>query len=142
MAKAGARSGDSPAKEHTDMPMSIETAIKTAMGIDGAIGVAIVDYTSGMALGTASTSKQLDPSVAAAGNTEVLRAKMRTMEMLKLTDSVEDILITLGKQYHILRPLTGRSGTGLFIYLAMDKARGNLAMARHQLRTVAEDLEV
>jgi hypothetical protein len=120
----------------------MDTALKEAMQIDGAIGVALVDYNSGMALGTLGTSKELDLSVAAAGNTEVVRAKLRTMDMLKLNDQIEDILITLNKQYHLIRPLTGRGGQGLFIYLALSKTRANLAMARHQLRRIEEDLQV
>jgi hypothetical protein len=120
----------------------MDTALKDALQIDGAIGAAIVDYTSGMALGTLGTSKDLDLSVASAGNTEVVRAKMRTLEMLKMNDSIEDILITLGKQYHLIRPLTGRGGQGLFIYLALLKSRANLAMARHQLRRIEEELQV
>lgn len=120
----------------------MDTALKEAMQIDGAIGVALVDYNSGMALGTLGTSKELDLSVAAAGNTEVVRAKLRTMDMLKLNDQIEDILITLNKQYHLIRPLTGRGGQGLFIYLALSKTRANLAMARHQLRRVEEDLQI
>lgn len=120
----------------------MDTALKDAMQIDGAVGVALVDYTSGMALGTLGTSKDLDLSIAAAGNTEVVRAKMRTIDMLKLNDGIEDILITLGRQYHLVRPLTGRSGQGLFLYLALLKDRANLAMARHQLRRIEEDLQV
>jgi hypothetical protein len=120
----------------------MDTALKELMQIDGAVGVALVDYTSGMALGTLGTSKELDLSIAAAGNTEVVRAKMRTIEMLKLNDTIDDILITLDKQYHLIRPLTGRGGQGLFLYLALIKTRANLAMARHQLRRIEEDLQV
>jgi hypothetical protein len=122
--------------------MNVDAALKEAMAIDGSIGAALVDYTSGMALGTLGTSKELDLAVAAAGNTEVVRAKVRTMEMLKLNDTIEDILITLGKQYHLIRPLTGRGGSGLFFYLALHRDRANLAMARHQLRGITDDLDV
>jgi hypothetical protein len=75
--------------------MNIETALKEAMTIEGALGVALVDWESGMPLGTLGGGKYLE--LAAAGNTEVVRAKMRTMASLKLNDSIEDILITLGK---------------------------------------------
>jgi hypothetical protein len=124
------------------MSITVDAALKEAMTIEGALGAAVVDYTSGMSLGAISTSKELDLTVAAAGNTEVVRAKMRTMEMLNMTDSIEDILITLGKQYHLIRPLTNRAGAGLFLYFALDKSRANLAMARHQMRAVAEGLEL
>ncbi|WP_435643549.1 hypothetical protein ACR9VJ_21140 [Streptomyces sp. H49] len=120
-----------------------ETALKEALtSIEGATGVALVDYTSGMALGTMGGSKTFDLNVAAAGNTDVIRAKMRTMEMLGLSSEIEDILITLSDQYHLIRLLKGRGGNGLFLYLVLESARANLAMARHQLRRIEEDLEV
>jgi hypothetical protein len=122
--------------------VNVDTALKEAMTIEGSIGVALVDYNSGMALGTLGGTKDFDLNVAAAGNTDVVRAKMRTMEMLNLGDAIDDILITLRGQYHIIRPVQSRSGKGLFIYLALDRARANLAMARHQLSRVEADLEV
>jgi len=121
---------------------NLELALKDMMSIDGAIGVAVVDYNSGMALGHLGSSKTLDLQVAAAGNTEVVRAKMRTMEQLNLKDEIEDILISLSGQYHIIRPVTGRKGKGLFLYLAMDRNRGNLALSRHQLKSIEENLEI
>jgi hypothetical protein len=127
----------------TRIMANTETALKDAMtSIEGVIGVALVDYTSGMALGTLGGGKELDLNVAAAGNTDVVRAKVRTMELLGLKDEIEDILITLGNQYHLIRLLKGRGKSGLFLYLALDKNRANLAMARHQLRSIETDLEV
>jgi hypothetical protein len=120
----------------------MDTALKEAMTIEGAIGVALVDYTSGMALGVVGGGKDLDLTVAAAGNTDVVRAKLRAMEMLGLTEQIEDILITLDTQYHLIRLLTGRAGKGLFLYIALGKSRANLAMARHQLRRIEAELEV
>ncbi|MFE6104652.1 hypothetical protein [Streptomyces laurentii] len=119
-----------------------ETSLKEAAQIEGAIGAALVDYTSGMALGTIGGGKDLDLNVAAAGNTDVVRAKVRAMEMLGLNDEIEDILITLGSQYHLLRLLKTRGANGLFLYLALDKGRANLAMARHQLKKIESELEI
>ncbi|UGT42290.1 hypothetical protein LTV02_02360 [Nocardia yamanashiensis] len=121
---------------------SMDIALKDMMVIDGSIGAAVVDYNSGMALGMLGSSKQLDLQVAAAGNTEVVRAKMRTIEQLALGETIEDILITLSSQYHIIRPMTGRKSKGLFLYLALDRDRANLALARHRLKTIEEELEV
>ncbi|ARX83991.1 hypothetical protein [Streptomyces alboflavus] len=120
-----------------------ETALKEAStSIEGVIGTALVDYTSGMALGTLGGGKDLDLAVAAAGNTDVVRAKLRTMEMLGLKDEIEDILISLGSQYHLIRLIKGRNNNGLFLYLALDKSRANLAMARHQLKRIEASLDV
>ncbi|MFS4093554.1 hypothetical protein [Streptomyces sp. AF1A] len=122
---------------------TVEVALKEMMaGIEGALGAAVVDYTSGMALGTLGGGKDLDLTVASAGNTDVIRAKVRTMELLGLKSQIEDILITLGTQYHLIRLVTGRDGNGLFLYLVMDRARSNLAMARHQLKKIEGQLEV
>ena len=121
--------------------MNIETALKEAMAIDGAIGVCLVDWESGMSLGSLGGGKYLDLEVAAAGNTEVVRAKMRTMESLQLNDQLEDILITLGKQYHILRLLKNSSQEqGLFLYLVLDRNKSNLALARLILKRIESEL--
>ncbi|MET7511619.1 hypothetical protein ACWEJQ_25390 [Streptomyces albidoflavus] len=120
-----------------------ETSLKEAMSvIEGATGVALVDYTSGMALGTLGGGKEFNLEVAAAGNTDVVRAKLRTMEHLGLKEEIEDILITLSGQYHLIRLLKSRGGNGLFLYLVLDAGRANLAMARHQLRRIEAELEV
>ncbi|KOG50107.1 MULTISPECIES: hypothetical protein [Streptomyces] len=122
---------------------NVEVSLKETMtSIEGAVGAALVDYTSGMALGTLGGGKDLDLTVAAAGNTDVIRAKLRTMEMLGLQDEIEDILITLGGQYHLIRLLKGRGNGGLFLYLVLDKAKSNLAMARHQLKRIESDLDL
>jgi hypothetical protein len=123
--------------------VNIETALKEAMTIEGAQGVALVDWESGMPLGTLGGGKYLDLDLAAAGNTEVISAKMRTLESLRLDDSVEDILITLVKQYHLIRLLRSTSSTpNLFLYLVLDRQKANLALARHHLRRIESELTV
>jgi predicted regulator of Ras-like GTPase activity (Roadblock/LC7/MglB family) len=108
---------------------NLDTSLQLIMQIDGALAVAVVDSNSGMALGKAGGGVNLD--LAAAGNTEVLRAKLKTMKSLGLNDTIEDMLITLGQHYHILRPIP--TLPGLFVYLVLDKARANLAMARYKV---------
>ncbi|MGC5412731.1 hypothetical protein ACPXCX_55135, partial [Streptomyces sp. DT225] len=93
-------------------------------------------------LGTLGGGKDFNLEVAAAGNTDVVRAKLRTMEHLGIKDEIEDILITLGTQYHLIRLLKTRGNNGLFLYLVLDSGRANLAMARHQLKKIEADLEV
>src|ERR1700682_6156676 len=123
--------------------MNIEAALKEAMSIDGALGVSLVDWESGMSLGAIGGGKYLDLDVAAAGHTEGIRAKMRTMESLCLDDNIEDILISLSKQYHLIRLLkSARSDQGLFLYLVLDRGKANLALARHSLKRIESDLSI
>lgn len=123
--------------------MNIEAALKEAMTIDGALGASLVDWESGMSLGAIGGGKYLDLDVAAAGNTEVIRAKMRTMEALRLDDNIEDILITLSKQYHLIRLLkSARNDQGLFLYLVLDRSKANLALARHSLKRIEADVSI
>ena len=119
---------------------NIETSLKEAMTIDGAIGVALVDHTSGLTLGTLGGGATMDMNIAAAGNTDVVRAKLRTLDMLGFSDGIEDILITLDAQYHLIRLLAGSQG--LFLYLSLNKSRANLGLARHQLRKIEAELDV
>ena len=114
---------------------SIQDSLNALMTTDGAVCGALVDSASGMLMG--SVGGGVDMELAAAGNTEVVRAKIKTMRMLNLND---DILITLGKQYHIIRPVAANDG--VFFYLVLDKARANLALARRKTADVEKELKL
>ena len=115
---------------------NIKQSLDDLMTADGAMCAAVVDSTSGMILGSAGSGVDLE--VAAAGNTEVVRAKVKTMRALGLNDVIDDILITLGKQYHIIRPSARKEG--VFIYFVLDKGKTNLAMARRKTQDVDKEL--
>ena len=117
---------------------NLSDSLNDVMSIEGALAVALVDYSSGMMLGSVGTAVDLE--VAAAGNTEVVRAKMKTMKALGLNDEIEDILITLGKHYHIIRPVASKPG--LFFYVVLDRARSNLALARRKVLDVEGGLSI
>jgi hypothetical protein len=119
---------------------SVKEALGKIMRIDGAMAACVVDSSSGMMLGAESGTGAVNLEIAAAGNTEVVRSKRKTMKALGLKDNIEDILITLQRQYHLIRPLG--SNDALFIYLVLDRNQGNLAMARHQLSSVEKDLVI
>ena len=119
---------------------NVKDSLNKMHELDGFVGACIVDSNSGMMLGAEGGGGVINLEVAAAGNTEVVRAKRKTMKALGISDQIEDILITLGKQYHVIRPLPGNDA--LFIYLVIDKSKGNLAMARHQLVAIASDLVI
>jgi len=117
---------------------NIDASLKELMSIDGAMGGCIVDYTSGMSLGAAGSGVDLE--LAAAGNSQVVKAKMETMNSLGIKGGISDILITLDTQLHVIRPTVKHEG--LFIYLVLDKAKSNLALARRKVQSIEDDLEV
>ena len=114
----------------------IDYALNAAANIKGAFAVALVDYDSGLTLGSRGGSAEFDLDVAAPGNSEVVRSKLQVMESLGLRETIEDILITLDTQYHVIRPIWGRTEDKLFFYLALNRAQANLAMARRDLRII------
>ena len=119
---------------------TVKETLGKVMQLDGAVGACIVDSNSGMMLGAEGGAGPINLEVAAAGNTEVVRAKRKTMKALNLRDNIEDILITLHTQYHIIRPLS--TNDALFIYVVLDKQKGNLAMSRHLLAQAEKELTV
>lgn len=123
-------------KETIDMD-SVNKSLEKLQGeISGFLGAALVDHESGMCLGAVGSGINLE--VAAAGNMEVVRAKMRVMNDLGIKGDIEDILISLTSQYHIIRPIS----SSLFLYLAFDRKTGNLALARHKMAVIATEVIV
>jgi hypothetical protein len=117
---------------------NIELALDMAGNIKGAFAVAVVDYDSGMTLGSRGGSPEFDLEVAAPGNSDVVRTKLDVMEKLGLRETIEDILITLDTQYHLIRPVRGNPDEKLFFYLVLNRAQANLAMARRDLRMIEQ----
>lgn len=115
----------------------INDSLQEAMKIEGALAAAIVDATSGMCLGTAGGA-QIDLEVAAAGDTEVWRAKRRSLESIGLSSDVEEIIVTTAEQLHILKALD--SDPNLFFYLVLKRSGCNLALAKHRLGTIDREL--
>ena len=117
---------------------NINDSLQALMQVDGAMCAAVVDANSGMLLGKAGTGMNLE--IAAAGNTEVVRAKLKTMRALGLAGGIDDMLITLDNQYHIITLIKAKEG--LFVYTVLDKAKANLAMARYKANEIQATLSI
>jgi predicted regulator of Ras-like GTPase activity (Roadblock/LC7/MglB family) len=118
---------------------NIQESLQTIMDIDGAVGAAIVDYQSGMTLGTIGGAN-LDMELAGAGNTEVVRAKKSVIDKLDLDEHIQDILVSLESQYHLIRIF--HENDNIFTYVVLNRDKANLALARMQLEEVDETLEI
>ncbi len=119
--------------------LDIQDSLEEIMNVAGAIGAAIVDYENGMTLGTIG-GRNLDMELAGAGNTEVVRAKKNIIHDLEIDEEIEDILISLDDQYHLIRMCDNHED--VFIYLAIDRSEGNLGLARRSIDKVDEQLEL
>jgi thioredoxin reductase (NADPH) len=108
----------------------VRRALTDALKVEGALGIAIAAAGTGELLAVASQTSEIDVARAAGENSAVLRA--RAMVPNPPGDTVvEDVVITLGNQYHILRPLA--VDTDLYLFFLIDRARGNLGFARYAL---------
>ena len=117
----------------------MSTNIAATTEIAGFIGACLVDSDSGLMLASEGGGK-IDLEAAAALNTQVVKAKLQAIETLGLNDEIEDILITMGKQLHLIRPL--EKAPGVFLYVALDKKAANLGMARMQVRKIESGLSM
>lgn len=124
-------------KKLLSKPNSRDILVGEILAIDGAVAAALVDYSSGMALDMVGSG--IDLELAGAGTTEVVRAQRRSMELLGITGQIEDMMMTLEQQYHLLYVLPG---TTLFLYVVLRKEQANLAMARYKLKAAATQLQL
>lgn len=108
---------------------TVAESLDELVELAGAECAALVDSESGMILGQSGYSPNME--VAAAGNTEVIRAQIKSLRSLGKDEVIDDILITLGTQYDILRPL--KANPSIFLYVTLDKAKANLALARYRV---------
>ncbi|WP_137988961.1 hypothetical protein [Streptomyces vilmorinianum] len=128
----------------------IDECLLEAMGLPGARGAWLVDWTSGLALGTAGDSPVGDHETTAAESAELARAAAeydsfagaapQDGEELSKGPPVEDLIVTTRGGYHVLRFVETAFDSSVFLHLWLDRDTGNLALARIRLRDLAERL--
>jgi CheY-like chemotaxis protein len=109
-----------------------ERILAEVLTIEGAIGAALVQATNGTILGHAAVGRGLDMTQAAKIAQDLVQ------DALRLRDGIEDIMITVDTQYHVMRLLG--PGEDLFVHLVLDRERASLGMARQQLAKLARRL--
>lgn len=122
------------------MTYDTDTALGKLNEIKGFIAAAIGHGESGMAMGTAGGSSSFDIEIAVAANAEVVKAKIAAARALGIKGGIDDILITLRDQYHLIRPM--HDNPAVFFYLALRRSDANLAMARFMLEEVEKGYEM
>jgi predicted regulator of Ras-like GTPase activity (Roadblock/LC7/MglB family) len=92
----------------------------------GFIAASLVDLESGMTLAVKAARSDFDLTAASAYNSELVKQKLKIMNTLGLTGSIEDMIITLSDQIHLIKMI----GKSTFLYLAVDRSQSNLAIVR------------
>jgi hypothetical protein len=115
----------------------IDECLLEAMQLPGARGAALVDWTSGLALGTAGESPGGDHETAAAEAAELARLAAEHRAFAPdddITDPpVEDVIISNRDSYHVLCFVRTSFDSSVFLHLWLARVEGNLALARIRL---------
>lgn len=128
----------------------IDESLLEAMRLPGARGALVVDWISGLALGAVGEAPGGDAEATAAETAELARQAMEsgtlapadghgTGETVK-APPVEDLILTSADAYHLLRFVVTTFDSTVFLYLWLDRADGNLALARIRLSDMADRL--
>ncbi|WP_460066415.1 hypothetical protein [Streptomyces sp. YKOK-I1] len=129
----------------------IDECLLEAMRLPGARGAALVDWTSGLALGAVGEFPGGDHEAAAAEAAEVARL---TAEQRAFTPEgydaageggaeeaaeppVEDLIISNRDSYHLLRFVPTSFDSSVFLHVWLSRSDGNLALARIRLGEMA-----
>jgi len=120
---------ESAVKAEPEVDFGAESILAEVLKIDGAVGAALVQAASGAVLGQAAVGRGLDMERAARMAEQLVQA------VLRLDDSVEDIMITVDNHYHVIRFLG--PAHQVFVHLVLDRERASLGMARQQLAKLA-----
>ncbi|PQJ34626.1 hypothetical protein BSZ35_08460 [Salinibacter sp. 10B] len=118
---------------------NVRDSLKAVMNIEGALGASIVHDESGVPLGTIGGGS-LDMELAGAGSTVVVQTQKELLEDLVPEEQMEDILISLDQQYHLIRFF--HDTENIFTYVVLDRADANLALARRKLAEIDRQLEI
>ncbi|EKT4545115.1 hypothetical protein ACLH3Q_001217 [Flavobacterium psychrophilum] len=105
--------------------------------VSGYIAVAVTEIKSGISYYTDSIVSDLDPELAAAFNLEVVKAKLNAISALGLKQNIDDIMINLSSQIHIIDVSENNE---YFIYLAVDSTRANLGMTKALLNKYKKEI--
>lgn len=147
----------------------IDECLLEAVTVNGARGAAVIEWTSGLALGVVGETRDDDPETTAAETAELARlaaeqtafavfAEKTEKDTAEVADTepdadmgadtaeaagaapVEDVIVTTRTCYHLLRFVDTAFDSGVFFYLWLDRQEGNLALARIRLRDLARRL--
>ena len=105
--------------------------------VPGYVAVAVTEIKSGISYFSDSVLDGFDPELASAFNLEVVKAKLNAISALGLDQRIDDIMITLTNQIHIIDISENNE---YFIYLAVDSNKANLGMTKALLNKYKKEI--
>ncbi|WP_157359809.1 roadblock/LC7 domain-containing protein [Caldimonas brevitalea] len=111
----------------------VARTLSQLMQVEGVLGCCIADMTTGLLLGSevAPDVESLHLELAAASQTEVMKAHRRAARDMGCGERVDEIFVTHGRRHLVLRTVTAHPE--LFVLAVLDKQRVNLALARYKI---------
>ncbi|MEV5525423.1 hypothetical protein AB0N43_33895 [Streptomyces pseudogriseolus] len=122
----------------------IDESLLEAMRLPGARGALVVDWISGLALGAVGGAPGGDVEATAAETAELARLAMESGALAPAQGGkgedppVEDLILTTADAFHLLRFVVTPFDSTVFLFLSLDRADGNLALARIRLAEMAD----
>ncbi|SPE78720.1 hypothetical protein FLACOL_02738 [Flavobacterium columnare] len=106
--------------------------------VPGFVAVAVAEVKSGISYYSLTVESNFDPELASAYNLEVVKAKLNAIQALGLNETIEDIMINLKSQIHIIDISENNE---YFIYLAVDSTKANLGMTKALLNKYKKEIK-
>jgi len=124
---------------HALDPARAREALIEVLAVDGLLGCAVVDATTGLVLAREVREDQLaDLDLSAAASAQVLRAHRIAARSMGLIDQIDEVMVSAGPRQQLLRTVSRHPD--LFLMALLDKNRANLALARYKLMEVEKSL--
>jgi hypothetical protein len=115
-----------------------EVDISGLRRIGGFVGGWLVDSATGHVMAAEQDDHMGDLEALMAASIGLGRANLRAMDFVD--DSLDDILVTLGRRVHLIRPL--RASPKVFLGVVMEGELVNPGLARVQLRRVEQSIRL
>ena len=113
----------------------LERVVTSLRRLDGYTAAMLIDGQSGVVIGGDGDGAHPDMQVSSAGYCEVYRLERELVASLGVADQIEDVVITLSTQYHILHAIPNHPS--LLLCVVLDRA-ANLALARYAITAADE----
>ncbi|MCE9579434.1 MAG: response regulator [Deltaproteobacteria bacterium] len=118
---------------------SMQRFVERLRRLDGYAASILIDSDSGVLLSGDGDALGLDLHIAAAGYGELFRLKRALLARQEVPDRIEDVVITMTSQYHVLHALPGDAS--LLVCVVLDRTSASLGLARYALAAADSALD-